>query len=584
MAKNRKISILFPPMADIPFRTMTDTAWHDLGMDALCEKLSPKANERGLIAQAMKAMTDDPAVSAFRIGVFEDILAFPELRSRMMDLLSHVQFLNDYGSFRKDHDMRAGLWELLHRFSELDDYISSVEAIRACLEDYDIQSEGFTALREYVISIYEDLSFAELKKDIKALKADTSNLRSITIGINLNKSFEVDSIGLISVNSKEFRNSGILGNLSDAINSREGIREDNKWDGSMRFHPVANSSADFTNTVNRMGAIFAGAKNPLLMPMMLPTLVNTPEQDSSRYITHYFDKEVSSMLSLVTRRLEQVLSRYVNLSIGSIADLIPEFMYYIRWAEFIEKMKEAGFRFCRPETAGITEDALPENCRMNAKSFYNLKLAATSELTAADIVPNDLDFSAEHTLYLLTGANRGGKTTLTQAVGLLYVLAQGGICVPAESFVFSPVDCIYTHYPADEDKTMDLGRLGEECRRFREIYDASTENSLLLLNETFSTTSFEEGYYIAGDAVRAILNRGTRTIYNTHMHKLAVEIDSLNRESNTKAASLIAEVEDGTKRSFRMKIAPPEGRSHAEDIAVRYGVTYEALTGTKPRD
>ena len=128
---------------------------------------------------------------------------------------------------------------------------------------------------------------------------------------------------------------------------------------------------------------------------------------------------------------------------------------------------------------------------------------------------------------------------------------------------------------------MDLGRLGEECRRFKEIFDACTDNSLLLLNETFSTTSFEEGYFIAKDAVRALLKKKIRTIYNTHMHKLALEIDELNKDmEEAQAASLIAVSTEGA-RSFRMKIASPEGRSYAEDIAVKYGVTYEQLVKTE---
>ena len=52
------------------------------------------------------------------------------------------------------------------------------------------------------------------------------------------------------------------------------------------------------------------------------------------------------------------------------------------------------------------------------------------------------------------------------------------------------MDGVYTHFPADEDKTLDLGRLGEECKRFRELYMETTGDSLLLLNETFATTSF----------------------------------------------------------------------------------------------
>ncbi len=161
----------------------------------------------------------------------------------------------------------------------------------------------------------------------------------------------------------------------------------------------------------------------------------------------------------------------MSLTITDITDLIPEFIYYVRFAAYIKKLSG----------------------------------------------------------YVLTGANRGGKTTVTQAAGLLFSLAQGGIFVPADSFIFHPVDCIYTHFPADEDKTLDLGRLGEECQRFRELYADSTENSLLLLNETFS---------------------------------------------------LIVKA-DGGNRSFKIEIAPPEGMSYAGDIAEKYGVTYEMLVGHK---
>ena len=145
---------------------------------------------------------------------------------------------------------------------------------------------------------------------------------------------------------------------------------------------------------------------------------------------------------------------------------------------------------------------------MSAECFYNLKLAMNME-NVSEIVPNDLTFDKEHTVYILTGANRGGKTTITQAVGQLFVLAQGGLFVPAESFRYVPCNCIYTHFPADEDKTMDLGRLGEECVRFKEIFSQASIKSLLLLNESFSTTSFEEGYYIARDSIKALLTKAT---------------------------------------------------------------------------
>ena len=63
------------------------------------------------------------------------------------------------------------------------------------------------------------------------------------------------------------------------------------------------------------------------------------------------------------------------------------------------------------------------------------------------------------------------------------------------------------------------------------------------------------------------------------MHKLASDIDEINKDSyDIKAASLIIK-SDGGKRSFKVEIARPEGMSYARDIAEKYGVTYEMLIG-----
>ena len=306
-------------------------------------------------------------------------------------------------------------------------------------------------------------------------------------------------------------------------------------------------------------------------PIMMTSMANVSNDIQSREITKYMDKITNRLLITIVKKLRSVLTKYVTITITDITDLIPEFLYYIRWAEYIEALIEQGNVFNKAKVVFEGDE-----CFMDAKGLYNLKLASFQTEEHENIVKNKLDFTKEHLVYILTGANRGGKTTITQAVGLLFVLAQGGIYVPCDEFVFAPVDNIYTHFPADEDKTMDLGRLGEECKRFKEIYENSTKQSLLLLNETFSTTSFEEGYYIAKDAVKAIIKRGVRTIYNTHMHKLAYDIEEINADFDYKAASLVVK-SDGGNRSYKVEVAPPQGMSYAMDIAKKYGVTYDML-------
>ena len=62
---------------------------------------------------------------------------------------------------------------------------------------------------------------------------------------------------------------------------------------------------------------------------------------------------------------------------------------------------------------------------------------------------------------------------------------------------------------------------------------------------------------------------------------LAAEVDEINAASQKrKAASLVMRTGENGERSYKVEIAPPEGMSYANDIAKKYGVTYEMLTET----
>jgi len=573
MRNNNSFSILSPFKDDLVFRQLSPTVCHDLGLDTICHELSNDPKERNIIMNILSSMTADPETARYRQEVFSDILALPDLREKMTELFDRIEFIRNFSSTNRDSDEKIGLWHLLHRLDELKDYIVCVESMRECLSDDRITSEGLIGFRNYLVSLYEDACFAEMKKDIFELKQRSAGIKSVTIGINVNERFEAVSMGLVSINDTPFKKSNIISNFADAISSKDKIQSGNDWDGDMHYHLADKEKNEqaFKFLENLTG--YMTVKNtPFMDANTRTTIVTAANGDSVQGSTFYLDKILNKMLDSLVKKLRGTLSKYADIAVINITQLIPEFMYYIRFAEFIAKYREMGYCFCKPQVLDSGSRS------MEAGGLYNLKLALNSE-KMSDIVCNDLLFDSEHTIYILTGANRGGKTTLTQAVGLMYVLAQGGISVPASSFSYQPVDCVYTHFPADEDKTMDLGRLGEECVRFKEIYSNCTSDSLLLLNETFSTTSFEEGYYIARDSVRALMKKKVRTIYNTHMHKLASDADDLNKAAcNAMVSSLIMKSTDG-RRSFKVGVAFPEGSSYAKDIAEKYGVTYELLTG-----
>lgn len=552
--ENSKISLLYP-FGEDNFNKISDVTFHDLGIDFICQKVTEKQEEQVLLEQIFKKMSDNPKITDYRCAVFQDIYNNPEMCTKLIEELEKINYEKQFSGFGGHFEDSDSAWELLHRLEEINTYIKSVEAIYKNLSETQLKSEGLKKLKEYVNHIYTDNGFSELKTDIQNLKTTTSDLKSITVGINLNEKYEAHGIGLISFNKKSFTNSSALGNFVSKVSAKDSISDTTEWNENYKYHPIT-------------------VRPELLEKLSSIANINDPAAENS---TYYMDRIANTLIGNIVHKLKMVLKKYVFLPITDITDLIPEFIFYIRFAAYIKKMEDKGFKFCKAEISSANR---PENY-MNAKGIYNFKLlsAFCDTQGPSEIVPNDLVFDSDHLVYILTGANRGGKTTITQAIGLLFVLAQAGIFVPGESFEFSPVDSIYTHFPADEDKTMDLGRLGEECKRFKELYSNCTKTSLLLLNETYSTTSFEEGYYIAKDSVKAILTKGIRTIYNTHMHKLAFDIEEINAAiKNNKAASLVVKTQPDGKRSFKVELAPPEGNSFAKDIAQKYGVTFEMLT------
>ncbi len=567
MVGDKKFSLLYPRGKTYEFTKIEDDAFHDLGLDVITKEVSSEPREQSIIANILSHLSEDPDVTNYRQDVFDDLKNLPDIREKISELFEKIEFNKQYGVIRKSKDEVEGLWFLMHRLNQYRDYITCVDALKECLGDERIKSQGLKDYRSYIDEVYADAHFNELKKDLEKLTKETSEIQSVTIGMNLNSRLEATSMGIVSVNNKPFKKSNIVSNFADGIGGDK-IKEGNEWNGDMHYRVVEKQATQgFTNFMTEA----IKATNPLARSAAGGTTASIPGNDGIANSPAQFDTVLNRMLDVMAKSLRRTLDKYSEMALSEVADVIPEFIYYIRFIDFLSKIESKGFKLTKPK-------AVPKgDVNMQAKGFYNFKLAMNL-LTPKDLVVNDLDFDNDHTIYILTGANRGGKTTATQGIGLLYALAQGGVYVPADSFVFAPADCIYTHFPADEDQTMDLGRLGEECIRFKEIFEKAKDTSLILMNETFSTTSFEEGYYIACDSIKALLTKGARTIYNTHMHKLGLDAEEFSKDFKQKASSLIVK-SDGGKRSFKLAIAPPEGSSYAADIAKKYGVTYEMLTG-----
>jgi DNA mismatch repair ATPase MutS len=251
---------------------------------------------------------------------------------------------------------------------------------------------------------------------------------------------------------------------------------------------------------------------------------------------------------------------------------LPEIEFVSRAAELLTRLSSHdGCSITYPELAPMAEK------RFEAKGLYNPRVALAID---DEIVTNDLAFDDEARIYVLTGPNRGGKSVITVALGAAQAMCQLGLPVPAEHCVISPVSGIFTHFPEGADDTIDKGRLGEECARLKEIFDAADENTMILLDESLSSTGAYEASYIASEILSAFAVMRCRGIFSTHLHELAAALPEINERSvragGIRLDTLVAGIEEG-QRSFKIHRAKPDGKSYARDIADKYGLSFENL-------
>lgn len=178
------------------------------------------------------------------------------------------------------------------------------------------------------------------------------------------------------------------------------------------------------------------------------------------------------------------------------------------------------------------------------------------------VIGNDLD-NTLNKIFIITGANQGGKSTFLRSIGQNFILAQAGLFVAADYLKLYPIDGVYTHFNREEDSSMQSGRLDEELKRMDFIVSNIKTNSLILFNESFSSTNEIEGSKIAYDIIKALSEEGIKVFFVTHMYKLSCLVNDFY---HNEAIFFNATRNDDGSRNYHLKLQLPERSSYAMDL------------------
>lgn len=184
-------------------------------------------------------------------------------------------------------------------------------------------------------------------------------------------------------------------------------------------------------------------------------------------------------------------------------------------------------------------------------------------------IPNNVNLNSNPSLYVIAGANNGGKTTYSKMTGLLTLLSQMGAPIPAEEARITPINQIYTHFPKTESVLLGNGRFVDELNRLKFILENADKYSLVILDEPCAGTSNEDSIDISMGLIHGLQKIECPTLYSTHLHEIQQRLDK--NKNYTSCKNLCIETKGTTRNpTFTHKIKEGiAGKSYGDVYAKR---------------
>ena len=203
----------------------------------------------------------------------------------------------------------------------------------------------------------------------------------------------------------------------------------------------------------------------------------------------------------------------------------------------------------------------------------SLKLVrARHPLLTGAVVPVSIDLDREQQVMLITGPNAGGKTVTLKTVGLLAMMAQAGLHVPAEEAHLPRFDGVYADIGDQQSIQQSLSTFSSHITNVKGIMSRATVHSLVLIDELGTSTDPEEGSALASAVLRYFQKIGSFVVGTTHHRGVARFVQD---EPGMVNASV--DLDPSTlEPTYHVTLGLP-GRSYALTIAARLGVPQEVI-------
>lgn len=503
-----------PPSERIGLAAPVRTA---LQTDALLERICRNRRQHQIIEQLLATPASDEE-RAERVALWRDLRAHGELADLVRRLEERVAEIHTMAERERDRDLLKLVW----RLGDLGLLVESVELLSAVLIPLKdrLASRRLRSLAETLADADGDATLQGLRRDLPRLQEGLRDRRSVTVGINLDDRLRPREAVLLSVNAGEFGPGGVLDRIGDALRGSGSA-------GNYRTRM----------TIHR----------------------NTDDPSGQVPLTPLFE-DLDAMLGELSRPLAQALRRYNGVQLGWLRRLVEELGVIAALAGYADELEAAGMPVSGAggEGGACEGSDAPADRVLAATELYDpLLVTAGSRPVSASV-----ELFALHPTVVVTGPNNGGKTTLLRALGTAVLCDCAGLPVAAGRFQRGGIERLAVAFAGGEADGPGAGRFAHEARQVALMLGETDDRTLVLLNETFSSTAGADAADLLAELTAVLAARGSRTVLATHLHQV---LDALAAESLTFRPG----------EPYVLHRDRPDGRSLAREVARDAGLDFD---------
>ena len=449
-----------------------------------------------------------------------DIDAITYRHEIMRDLENNILFEHIQSFAQKMRAMREHLTQadkLYYKYQKERWFVDAVEmycqAVTGLLRDLplvDVQSRGFLAFREYVTNYANSGRFTSLLAETKKMKADLSAVHYCL---------------LIKGNGIKVRTyASEIDYSADVAETFEKFKQGAVKDYRVKF-----------STWQDMDHVEAQILD--LVAKLYPDI-----------FLHLDDYRAQN-------------GKYLD---ETIAIFDREIQFYLAYLEYIALFKRGGLKFCYPHISNTGKEVYDYE-------GFDVALAYKLIKENSSVICNDFYLKGRERICVVTGPNQGGKTTFARAFGQSHYLASIGCPVPGRKAQLFLFDRLFTHFEKEENIKNLRGKLQDDLVRIDTILNQSTSNSIIILNEIFTSTTVNDALFLSKKILGKILQLDVLCVCVTFIDELA--------SFSEKTVSMVSTVvpENPALRTYKIARRPADGLAYAIAIAEKYRLTYDCV-------